>query len=121
MHLSTVRFGGHAGSDAEAGYRTPAEIAAEFGRDPLLGTASALITAGLLTAGEVLDRYEQSRKLVSSLAEQAETEPRLTHAHQVMAPLAPRHPELVAGSLRRPACAAGCGSLTASRQRKRAC
>ena len=99
MHLSTVRFGGHAGSDAEAGYRTPAEIAADFGRDPLLGTASALITAGLLTAGEVLDRYEQSRKLVSSLAEQAEAEPRLTSAHQVMAPLAPRHPELVAGSL----------------------
>jgi 2-oxoisovalerate dehydrogenase E1 component len=100
LHLSTVRFGGHAGSDAEAGYRTPAEIADDFGRDPLLGTASALITAGLLTAYEVLDRYEQSLKLVSSLAGQAETEPRLTHAHQVMAPLAPRHPTLVAGSLR---------------------
>ncbi len=99
LHLSTVRFGGHAGSDAEAGYRTSAEIADELRRDPLLGTAKALITSGLLTAGEVLDRHERSLRLVSSLAEQAEGEPKLTSAQQVMAPLAPRHPALVAGSL----------------------
>jgi 2-oxoisovalerate dehydrogenase E1 component len=99
LHLSTVRFGGHAGSDAEAGYRAAAEIAEDYSRDPLLGTARALITSGLLTADEVLDRHGQSLRLVGSLAEQAEAEPRLTTAQQVMAPLAPRHPTLVAGSL----------------------
>ncbi|HET7019002.1 MAG TPA: thiamine pyrophosphate-dependent enzyme [Streptosporangiaceae bacterium] len=99
LHLSTVRFGGHAGSDAEAGYRGAAEIAGDYRRDPLLGTARALITSGLLTADEVLDRHAQSLRLVASLAERAEAEPRLTSASEVMAPLAPRHPALVAGSL----------------------
>ncbi|MEO8851457.1 MAG: thiamine pyrophosphate-dependent enzyme, partial [Allobranchiibius sp.] len=39
LHLRTVRFLGHAGSDAEVAYRSPAEIAADYDRDPLLITA----------------------------------------------------------------------------------
>ena len=42
LHLRVVRFMAHAGSDAEVSYRSPAEIAADYQRDPLLGTARLL-------------------------------------------------------------------------------
>ena len=42
LHLRTVRFLGHAGSDVEISYRTPREIEADYARDPLLATARAL-------------------------------------------------------------------------------
>ena len=47
LHLRTVRFGGHAGSDAEIGYRLPRDLATDYARDPLLGTAAALAAAGV--------------------------------------------------------------------------
>ncbi|HEY6278866.1 MAG TPA: thiamine pyrophosphate-dependent enzyme [Streptosporangiaceae bacterium] len=96
LHLSTVRFGGHAGSDAEAGYRTAAEITADLTRDPLVGTARLLVEAGLLTPADVLDRYERSRARVLELAAEVAGAPRLGSAAQVMAPLAPRCPDAVA-------------------------
>ena len=43
LHLRTVRFLGHAGSDAELGYRRPRDVEADLARDPLLGTAHALV------------------------------------------------------------------------------
>ena len=43
LHVRTVRLGGHAGTDVESAYRTPAEIAADTARDPLLGTARLLV------------------------------------------------------------------------------
>ncbi len=46
LHLRTVRFLGHAGSDAELGYRREKELLADQERDPLLGTARALLDAG---------------------------------------------------------------------------
>src|SRR5713226_4766417 len=57
LHLTTVRFGGHAGSDVETAYRDPAGLAADLAADPLLGTARLLVGAGLLTPGQVLARY----------------------------------------------------------------
>ncbi len=99
LHLSTIRIGGHAGSDAESAYRSPAEIAADLRRDPLLGTASLLVTAGLLTPDQVLTRYAQSRESVLGLAARAEAEPTLSSAAQVMAPLAPRRPDAVAAAV----------------------
>jgi 2-oxoisovalerate dehydrogenase E1 component len=103
LHLQVVRLGGHAGSDVESGYRAPAEIAADLDRDPLLGTARLLVAAGVLTAGEVLGRYEESRTRVLALAEELANVPRLTCAAQVMAPLAPRHPDAVAAAVGREA------------------
>ncbi len=41
LHLRTVRLMGHAGADAEVAYRSPAEIAADLERDPLVRTAQA--------------------------------------------------------------------------------
>jgi 2-oxoisovalerate dehydrogenase E1 component len=43
LHLDTVRLMGHAGSDYEPGYRRPAEISADFDRDPVLSTAKLLV------------------------------------------------------------------------------
>ena len=87
LHLSTVRFMGHAGSDAESAYRSPAEIAADFDRDPLLATAFALIDAGALSSSDTLDRYEAARQHVMTEAKQVLDEDRLTTKVAVMAPL----------------------------------
>jgi 2-oxoisovalerate dehydrogenase E1 component len=96
LHLAMVRFGGHAGSDVESGYRRPGEIAADTGRDPLLGTARLLVSAGVLTPDQVLDRYQAARDRMLALAAELAGSPRLTTAAQVMAPIAPRNPAAVA-------------------------
>ncbi len=96
LHISTVRFGGHAGSDVESGYRAPAEIAADLRQDPLLGTARLLVASGTATPADVLARYEASRERVLALAAEVTGAPRLGSAAQVMAPLAARRPDVVA-------------------------
>ena len=99
LHLRTVRLGGHAGTDVESAYRTPEEIAADEARDPLLGTARLLVEAGALTPAEALDRYEAARARVLALAGEIAGAPRLASASQVMAPIAPRRPGIVAANL----------------------
>ncbi len=99
LHLSTVRFGGHAGSDVESAYRPAAEVAAELSRDPLLGTARLLAGGGVLSAADLLDRYERIRRQVLERAAAAEGAPRLGSAAEVMAPLAPRRPAAVAAAV----------------------
>ena len=51
LHLSMVRLMGHAGADAEVAYRSPAEIAADLDRDPLVRTAALLVEAGAAQPG----------------------------------------------------------------------
>jgi 2-oxoisovalerate dehydrogenase E1 component len=99
LHLRTVRLGGHAGTDVESAYRTPAEIAADTAHDPLLGTARLLVDAGALTPAEVLDRFEASRARVLAMAADVAGAPRLRTAEQVMAPIAPRRPAILAANL----------------------
>ncbi|MDQ4038066.1 MAG: thiamine pyrophosphate-dependent enzyme, partial [Actinomycetota bacterium] len=52
LHLRTVRFLGHAGSDAEISYRGATEIAADYARDPLVRTAALLVGSGRYTPAE---------------------------------------------------------------------
>ncbi|MFJ9538309.1 thiamine pyrophosphate-dependent enzyme [Streptomyces sp. NPDC101225] len=100
LHLSLVRFLGHAGSDAEAAYRTPSDVTADLERDPLLATARLLTASGALTPRQVLDRYDAVGSRVFAVAKEAlESEP-LTTAEQITAPLAPRRPALVASTAR---------------------
>jgi 2-oxoisovalerate dehydrogenase E1 component len=87
LHLRMVRLMGHAGSDYEPAYRSPAEIAADYDRDPVLCTASALIDEGVLTPQQVLDRYEAKRANVIELAEEVAELPQLDTAAAVMRPL----------------------------------
>jgi 2-oxoisovalerate dehydrogenase E1 component len=87
LHLRMVRLMAHAGSDYEPAYRGPAEIAADFDRDPVLCTAKALVEAGVLTPGQALDRYEAKRANVIELAEEVAQVPQLDSAAAVMKPL----------------------------------
>jgi 2-oxoisovalerate dehydrogenase E1 component len=100
LHLSVIRLLGHAGSDVEAGYRTPAEIAADLERDPLLGTARLLVGCGAMTREAVLDRHDCIREQVRAAAKEALDSRRLVSAEEVTAPLAPRSPERVAVAVR---------------------
>ncbi len=96
LHLRLVRFLGHAGSDAEVSYRSQAQIAADYARDPLLGTARLIVAAGLVSPEQVISRYEAIRDQVRMIADEAVTHRRLASRAEVTGPLAPRHPDQVA-------------------------
>jgi len=98
LHLRMVRLMGHAGSDYEPAYRRPDDIAADFDRDPVLCTGKALIDAGVLTPGQVLDRYEAKRTNVIGLAGEVGNLPQLDGAAAVMKPLQDALEEAVAAS-----------------------
>lgn len=88
LHLHTVRYLGHAGSDVELGYRTATEIARDHARDPLLATAAYLVETGVCTPGELLDRYERTRATVMHEAKSVIGERRLESRAEVVRPLA---------------------------------
>ncbi|MDQ3157111.1 MAG: thiamine pyrophosphate-dependent enzyme, partial [Actinomycetota bacterium] len=95
LHLKTVRFMGHAGSDAEVAYRTPAEIVRDYERDPLLATARFLIDQGILGVDDIRERYEATREQVMAEAQGICSAERLTTPSAVMEPLTRTHPEAV--------------------------
>ena len=88
LHLHTVRLMGHAGSDYEAAYRTPRDIAADYTRDPVLATARLLLDSGHFRPSEVLDLYEHKRATVMGLAKEVAELPQLNSADAVVKPLA---------------------------------
>ncbi|WP_435820830.1 thiamine pyrophosphate-dependent enzyme [Micromonospora chersina] len=92
LHLGTVRLMGHAGADAETAYRSPAQIAADVARDPLLATARRLVEAGYATGEELLARYDERGWQIRRLAEEVLDEPKLASPVDVVAELAPRRP-----------------------------
>ncbi|MFB9472745.1 thiamine pyrophosphate-dependent enzyme [Nonomuraea salmonea] len=96
LHLRTVRLMGHAGSDVESAYRTQREIRADLEHDPLLRTAALLVEAGLETPDGLLKSYELAREHVLLIAQETARSPRLSSAKEVMEPIAPRKPELIA-------------------------
>ncbi|HEX5385059.1 MAG TPA: thiamine pyrophosphate-dependent enzyme, partial [Propionibacteriaceae bacterium] len=95
LHLRTVRFGGHAGSDAEISYRKPRDIEVDYARDPLLATASGLRAMGA-SAADILACYDGIRHEIDDEAGRLKHKPRLSSAAEVMAPIAPRHPARLA-------------------------
>src|SRR6478609_7430028 len=97
MPLLLVRLMRHAGSDYEPAYRSPAEIAADFDRDPVVCTAKALIDAGVLTPVEAVERYEAKRANVIELAGEVADLPQLDSAAAVMKPLQESLDDAVAG------------------------
>ena len=88
LHLRMVRLMAHAGSDYEPAYRRSDEIAADYERDPLVRSAKLLVTEGVLTPSEVLDRYEAKRAEVMELADEVTGTAQLDSAQAVMQPLA---------------------------------
>jgi 2-oxoisovalerate dehydrogenase E1 component len=86
LRLRTVRLLGHAGSDVEAAYRTPAELAADEDLDPLLGTARLLLAGGL-TADDIIELYEDKRAEALRIAAEVAGLPQLSTVDAVAAPL----------------------------------
>ncbi|MEV0284156.1 MULTISPECIES: thiamine pyrophosphate-dependent enzyme [unclassified Kribbella] len=86
LRLRTVRLLGHAGSDVEAAYRSPGELAADEELDPLLGTARLLLGAGY-TPDDVIELYEDKRSEVMRIAAEVSGLPQLSSAEAVAAPL----------------------------------
>jgi 2-oxoisovalerate dehydrogenase E1 component len=105
LHLRMIRLMAHAGSDYEPAYRRPDEIAADYQRDPLVCTAKLLVAHGVLTATEVLERYEAKRAEVARLSDDIADAAQLDSAQAVMRPLTHTMAE---------AAAAAPASLTAS-------
>ncbi len=94
LHLRTVRFMGHAGSDVEIAYRSQRAIASDLDLDPLLATARTLVESGSWTVARVRARYEEIRRDVADTARSVAAEPRLSDRADVVAPLSlpPRRP-----------------------------
>ena len=96
LHLRTVRFLGHAGTDVERGYRSVDEIRASHALDPILGTARALCSHGVEPVA-LVEAYGDCRAHVEALATQRLALGReLTSAREVMATIAPRPESSVA-------------------------
>ena len=110
LHLHTVRYLGHAGSDVELGYRTAAEIAGEHARDPLLATAAYLVEGGVLTPDEVLARDEAARARVRAAATSVLGSTRLASRAEVVRPL--HAPSTRPAAARQPTPAPPVGALT---------
>ncbi|WP_203993141.1 thiamine pyrophosphate-dependent enzyme [Virgisporangium aurantiacum] len=99
LRLTTVRLMGHDGADDESVYRTPAQIAADVGRDPLVATAKMLVDAGVATPTELVAQYDEVGWEVRRVAEEVLAEPKLASAAEITAPLAPRRPVRVARAI----------------------
>ncbi len=97
LHLRTVRYLGHAGTDVESGYRSPAALAADLDRDPLLALAR------LAGGAELLTRYDAIAARVREIAAELAGAPRLRSAAAVVAPIAPRDRAAIAAEVVRAA------------------
>ncbi len=89
VRLQTVRFMGHAGSDAEAAYRTAADIRDDYSRDPLLATARLVVASGDASGPELVQWYLSERRAVQQRALELLNEPELTSVDDIVQPLAP--------------------------------
>jgi 2-oxoisovalerate dehydrogenase E1 component len=96
LHLRCVRYLSHAGADAEMAYRPPQSVRADYERDPLLGTGRWLVSAGRATGAQLADDYLAARDDTRELALEVAALPQMTSAEEVMTPLAPRSPAVVA-------------------------
>jgi 2-oxoisovalerate dehydrogenase E1 component len=84
LHLRTVRYLGHAGTDVESSYRSAASMAADRERDPLLALAA------LIRGVDLLARYDDIARRIDKIADEVLPLPKLHSASAVVAPLAPR-------------------------------
>jgi 2-oxoisovalerate dehydrogenase E1 component len=98
LHLRAVRFLSHAGADVEAAYRTPQAIRADYAHDPILSTGRWLVTSGAKTGADLVADYENAGRRVRVIASEAAAHRPLESAEEVMRPIAPRSPTLIAAT-----------------------
>jgi 2-oxoisovalerate dehydrogenase E1 component len=101
LHLRCDRVWGHAGSDADAEYRSQHEIARAEDQDPVLLTAQSLLEAGVLDRIALLHDIDRAVDVVRALSAEAVAKPKLKTRAEVMAPIAPERVDRVAGEARR--------------------
>ena len=101
LHLRTTRIMGHAGTDFEIEWRSVEELMTVEATDPLLRSAAIALEAGVYTRDTLLVKYEAIRKQCFAAAEEADRRPKLTDLTEVVAPLAPYHPNQVNVEARR--------------------
>jgi 2-oxoisovalerate dehydrogenase E1 component len=99
LHLKTVRFGGHAGTDVETAYRSREEIRSEYARDPILAAARHIVETGIATSHELLTLHDEVFASVRNVAAALADAPELSTREDVLRPLAPRRPALVAAEV----------------------
>ncbi len=92
LHLRTVRFLGHAGTDVESGYRGTAEIEADFARDPLLAIARRV------GGSELAERYDEIAELVRTIVAELADAPHLESVIDIATPLQPPSAADLAGA-----------------------
>ncbi len=95
LHLRTIRMLGHAGSDVETEYHSLAEIEAVEARDPVLATARRLLSEGFATPARIQELYDRIAARARQAAADAAKTPKLSSAAEVVASLAPHHPDRV--------------------------
>jgi len=89
LHVRMVRLMGHAGSDAETGYRSLKRIEAIEAQDPLLHSARLLIEKNILSPGEIIDRHSKIEERVSRISAHAIKRPKLQNSEEVMRSIIP--------------------------------
>lgn len=107
LHLSTVRFLGHAGTDVESAYRSAADLRADLVRDPIIGASRVAAACDVCSPAETVEWYLDLRDTTRLRVSTVLTEPELSAAAEVMAPLAmtgaPQHRSLPSPDNRDPA------------------
>ena len=96
LHLRTVRFLGHAGSDAEVGVPAAAGHRGGLRPRPAAGAPLGCWPARASSRTRSWPATTQIRAEVDAEAERLRDAPRLRDAAEVMAPIAPRRPDRVA-------------------------
>ena len=96
LHLATVRHLGHAGTDVESGYRSASAIKQDRERDPILGTARALVATGAATPDELNGEYLAVAARTRAVALELLDAAPLRSRAEVMTPLAPHDADRVA-------------------------
>ncbi len=88
LHLSTVRFLGHAGTDVESAYRSVADMNDELRRDPIIGAARVAAACDVCAPADTADWYVDIRDTIRLHVAAVSDEPELLTADEVTAPIA---------------------------------
>lgn len=90
LHVKLVRLLGHAGSDTESAYRLTTKIEDNERNDPLLYSASILISLNILSPHQLVTMYQTIAERVEHVANQVKGLPKLTTAQEVMSSILPQ-------------------------------
>src|SRR5690242_3962029 len=99
--LRTTRIMGYAGTDFEIEWRSVEELMAVEATDPLLRSAEIALASGLYSKDSLLTKYEAIRAKCFAAADEADRRPKLETLEEVIAPLAPYHPNQVSVEAKR--------------------